>query len=67
VDVAKRLTFRIRGGMSMVGRLNTQKESVHEGEKKGSCNWGLLYKSKGLRQVCYAVHFPEQAVVRIPL
>jgi hypothetical protein len=30
--------------------------------KKYSCNRGLLYKSEGLRQVCHAVHFPEQAV-----
>ncbi len=60
MDVAKRLTFRIRGGMLMVG-LNTQKENVHEGKRKCS------YKVGGLRQVCHAVHFPEQAVVRIPL
>lgn len=39
MDVAKRLTFRIRGGMLMVG-LNTQKENVHEGKKNAAATGG---------------------------
>lgn len=55
MDVAKRLTFRIRGGMLMVGWGEYTKRERHQREKNCSCNWGLLYKSEGL---------PEQAVVQ---
>jgi hypothetical protein len=46
VDVAKRLTFRIRGGMLMMGRLNTKGECSQKGGKKVAATGGYSTNRK---------------------